>query len=249
MLRKRIAFGVAVVRPLAAGLPVLGVGDEKTVTIKGKAVFTGNPAEYKPTPVEVPKDAACQPSTTIMSESVILNKNTDPVTLRNVAIWIKEGPVDVRQKTPGPSPTLSMFDCQFTPHLLVVSSLGAFGIRNDDKLKHNVHFLAKKNEDQSFSFPMKGMELAMIYENPETMEFRSKLFPWMNGWLIVHDHAFFLTTDASGDYEFTDFPPGKYVLQAWHEVFGTKTATVEVAAGETKELNFLFAPGKKKTGK
>ena len=93
------------------------------------------------------------------------------------------------------------------------------------------------------------MELALILEQPEIIEFRSELYPWMNGWLIVHEHAFFLTTDGAGAYEFSDFPPGKYVLTAWHEVFGTRNITVTVAAGETKEANFLFGPETKKKGK
>jgi hypothetical protein len=36
-------------------------------------------------------------------------------------------------------------------------------------------------------------------------------------------------------------PPGTYTIEAWHEKFGTQTATVTVTGTESKTSNFTFA--------
>ena len=35
-------------------------------------------------------------------------------------------------------------------------------------------------------------------------------------------------------------PPGAYVIEAWHEKFGTATERVTVDAGQTTSLSFTF---------
>jgi hypothetical protein len=35
-------------------------------------------------------------------------------------------------------------------------------------------------------------------------------------------------------------PPGTYTIEAWHEKYGTQTATVTVTAGPAKTANFTF---------
>ena len=38
----------------------------------------------------------------------------------------------------------------------------------------------------------------------------------------------------------TGVPAGDYVIEAWHEKYGTQDATVKVGGGETKTVNFTF---------
>ena len=67
--------------------------------------------------------------------------------------------------------------------------------------------------------------------------------PWMGCYIGVYTHPFFAVTGKDGTFELKGLPPGKYVIEAWHETFGTQTATIEVAIDETKEYDFTFAPG------
>ena len=41
-------------------------------------------------------------------------------------------------------------------------------------------------------------------------------------------------------FEIKDIPAGTYEIEAWHEKLGTQTASVTLAEGETKEVNFTF---------
>jgi hypothetical protein len=36
-------------------------------------------------------------------------------------------------------------------------------------------------------------------------------------------------------------PPGTYTIEAWHEKFGTKTASVTIGAKESKDVAFTFS--------
>ena len=52
----------------------------------------------------------------------------------------------------------------------------------------------------------------------------------------------FAVTDKDGTFELKGLPAGKYVVEAWHEEFGTQTMEVEVAQDETKEADFTYEP-------
>jgi hypothetical protein len=40
-----------------------------------------------------------------------------------------------------------------------------------------------------------------------------------------------------------NLPPGDYVVEAWHELFGAQTANVTVGEGATAEVSFSFNAG------
>ena len=44
-----------------------------------------------------------------------------------------------------------------------------------------------------------------------------------------------------GSFSIKGLPPGTYTIDAWHEKFGTQTATVTVTGTESKTANFTFA--------
>jgi len=70
--------------------------------------------------------------------------------------------------------------------------------------------------------------------------FKCDVHGWMNAYVGVLDHPFFAVTDKDGKFSFKGLPPGTYTIEAWHEKLGTQTATVTIAAKETKDANFSF---------
>ena len=42
----------------------------------------------------------------------------------------------------------------------------------------------------------------------------------MNAEMMVVPHPYYAVTDESGQFEFTNVPPGHYVIVAWHEGWG-----------------------------
>ena len=47
-------------------------------------------------------------------------------------------------------------------------------------------------------------------------------------------------TDDQGNFKIANLPPGKYTLTAWHEKFGQQTKDIEVAAKDSKAVDFEF---------
>ena len=48
-------------------------------------------------------------------------------------------------------------------------------------------------------------------------------------------------TTTDGKYTISGLDPGTYEITAWHEKLGTQTASVTVAANETKTQGFKFS--------
>ncbi len=219
--------------------------EEDAATIKGKVVFKGDADKYKPRPIEVPSDSKCTPGTPLFTEGVVLNLDTTPVTVRNAVVSIKEGPVDRRYRHLQGPQLMETKNCRFDPHVVALLAELPIDVRNEDPVAHNVHFMAKKNREHNFTIPKKGMQMSVVMEAEDPIEIKSDRCPWMGAWILVFDHPYFVITEEPGTFKFDGVPAGKYVLEAWHETFGKQTATVEVAAGETKEVDFTYEPDKK----
>jgi carboxypeptidase family protein len=58
----------------------------------------------------------------------------------------------------------------------------------------------------------------------------------------VLPHPFFATTGEDGAYTIEHLPSGTYTIEAWHEKYGTRAATVTVQDDETKTVDFTYAP-------
>jgi hypothetical protein len=58
----------------------------------------------------------------------------------------------------------------------------------------------------------------------------------------VLDHPFFTVTGTDGSFSLKTLPPGKYVIEAWHEDLGTQTQEITIGEKETKEITFTFKP-------
>jgi hypothetical protein len=43
---------------------------------------------------------------------------------------------------------------------------------------------------------------------------------WMNAEMMVVTHPYYAVTDETGNFQFTDVPPGTYQIIAWHEGWG-----------------------------
>ncbi len=228
------AFGLALAAPALAA---------DSAVIKGKIIFKGDPAKYKRKAINTGKDPNCKKSKKkIGSESVILNKKTDPITIRNTMVYVKEGLGDRKFPVKAGTVELNQFGCQYKPHVLGVMEGQDLIVKNGDPTNHNIHFLPKINKELNFSQPKQGMTKTISLKTENVFKAKCDVHPWMGCYIKVFNHPFFAVTGRDGTFELSGLPPGKFVIEAWHEKFGTQTVTVEVASGDTKVADLTFEP-------
>jgi len=231
---------------LALATVVAGVAASTAVAdngvIKGKVIFKGDTDAYKRTVVNTKKDPNCAKSVKkIGTENVIINKKTDPMTLRNVMVFVKEG-VDKKYDPPSTPVVLEQHGCHYVPHVVTMMEGQTLTVQNDDDTNHNIHFLPKKNQEVNFTQPKKGMKKDITLEAEAPFKVKCDVHPWMGCYIAVFTHPFHDVTGNEGTFELKGLPAGTYTIEAWHEEFGTQTVSVTVAVDETKEVDFTFAP-------
>ena len=232
----------AMIAVLALAFSPVRAGDMSV--IKGSVFFKGDKSQFKRSVIDTTKDPNCKKAKKkIGTEKVIINK-TDPMTLRNVLVSIKDGLGGRAFPVPIEPVTLTQEGCKYSPHVLGMVEGQELKILNGDETNHNIHFLPKNNDEYNFTQPKKDLETGKTIKLTAEKPFKVKcdVHPWMGCHIAVFKHPFFNVTGRAGTFEIKGMPPGKYTLEAWHEKFGTVTAEVEISPGDTKTVDFNFEP-------
>jgi plastocyanin len=173
-----------------------------------------------------------------MTEFVVIG---DGGGLKNVFVYVKEGLEGQMFDIPTEAATLEQVGCLYTPHVFGVRAGQTLTITNGDETLHNIHAMPKNNKEFNIGQPIKGLKTNKVFEKPEVMvPFKCDVHKWMASYLGVVDHPFFATTDADGRYSIPDLPPGDYVVEAWHEKYGTQQMNVTVGA-DGADASFTFS--------
>jgi len=204
--------------------------------LTGKVIFEGTPPA--PQPIRMDADPVCllQHKDGSTSEEVVVNGNG---TLKNVFVYVKEGLAGQKFDSPAEPVVFDQKGCRYEPRVFGIMVNQPFEILNSDSTLHNVHSLAKASKEFNLGMPIQGMKLTQKFTAPEIMvKIKCEVHPWMAAYGGVVDHPFYAVTGDDGTFTIKDLPPGAYVLEAWHEKFGTQTATVKVP--EATEAHFTF---------
>ena len=174
----------------------------------------------------------------VLAETIIVNENG---TLRNVFVWVKRGLQRWDFPTPGEPVLLDQVGCMFRPHVLGVQTGQDLLIRNSDPTASSVHALPKRNAPFTFTQTQKGMEDIRKFREPEVMiKIICDVHSWESAYVGVVDHPYFATTGRNGKFELARLPPGEFIIEAWHEEFGTRIEKVSLKGNEAKVLDFTF---------
>ena len=172
-----------------------------------------------------------------MIQEVVVNSNG---ALANVFVYVKEGLESLQFPTPAAA-LLDQNGCVYLPHVLGVMVGQDITIRNSDGLLHNINASPTINRGFNSSQPV-SMETTRSFRAAEVMvPLRCDVHGWMTAYIGVLDHPFHSVSSGSGAFSLSTLPPGEYVIEAWHERYGTQTQTVTVTTGETAEVNFTFS--------
>ncbi|MGH7521519.1 MAG: carboxypeptidase regulatory-like domain-containing protein [Gemmatimonadales bacterium] len=209
-------------------------------TISGKIKFTGtaprNPA------IDMSDEAACKAKYTAppTEENVVAGPAN---ALANVFVYVSAGvPAGQTFTAPTTAVVLDQSGCRYHPHVFGVMVGQPVEIRNSDPVLHNIKAVAKKNRPFNVSQPNAGMKTTRTFTAPEVMvNLQCNVHGWMHAWVGVRPDPFYAVSGQDGSFKIEGLPPGTYTIEAWHEKFGTQTATVTIAGTETKTANLTFA--------
>ena len=214
-------------------------------TITGTVVFDGKGPALRPIAMDAEPVCAKKHSGPAPNEALVLGNGN---TMGNVMVWVSKG-VPAGKTFPAPQTpvTLDQDGCVYKPHVMGIMVGQPYRILNSDGILHNIHTLPKVNPAFNRGQPATVKEITTTFKQPENVfQIKCDVHPWMSAYIGVYTHPFFSVTGTDGKFSISGLDPGTYEITAWHERLGTQTATVTVAANETKTQGFKFAlPGAK----
>lgn len=235
---KKEAEAPKTAEPMTAAAPTAAIDPATAATITGKVVFQGTAPKRRR--IRMDAEAACVSlhKEPVYAEEVVANDNG---TLRHVFIYVKEGLGDRTFSTPKEPAILDQKGCMYMPHVGGALVNQEIHILNSDPTTHNIHPVPKNNREWNTSMPPGGEKLVRTFPREEVLvPFKCNVHPWMKSYIGVLRHPFFAVTGPQGTFEIKGLPPGEYVIEAWHEKYGTAQQKVTVAAKESKAIEFTF---------
>ncbi len=217
---------------LALSVTPLSAGD-----IRGTVLFEGSAP--KPIPLSMKADQACalQHKQPVNSEEVVVNQNG---TLKNVFVYVKDGLGATKFDPPAGKAVLDQKGCVYLPHVLGMQVGQELEFLNSDPCLHTAKASPKVNTPFNLAQPLQGMKLTRKFSNAEIFLLQCAAHNWMNAYVGVFSHPFFAVTGDDGSFRIKGLPPGKYMIEAWQEKYGTQTIAVAIGAADVGGVDFKY---------
>ena len=175
----------------------------------------------------------------------MIDKKTKGIANCVVSVVVKGAEV----KVPEDPISLDQAQCRYEPHVILVPQGATVAYLNSDKVSHNVHTYAVKNQAFNKIIPA-GSKGEQKLEKSEAVQVKCDIHPWMTCYLFVTDKPFSAITDAQGNFSVTGLAPGKYSIEIWHETLGKAKADVTIAEdGSSEPVAVKMSEKKKSTGR
>lgn len=149
---------------------------------------------------------------------------------------------------PEPSPLqLDNRNCQFEPHVSVLTTGSRIDAVNSDPIFHSVHLYGFLNRNLALG-PGQSKTIRTV-SRPGYYIVKCDVHGWMQAYFRVDDHPFHAVSSVDGKFRIENIPPGSYVLEAWHEHFGKQEIEVNVAGNTLSRITLYYGdPSPRKGG-
>jgi plastocyanin len=209
--------------------------DAAAASIKGNVVFAGAPPAPKKLAVTIDQYVCGKEKD---AEELVVSPQKG---IRNVVVWLQNPPQAAKWDPPSAPVAIDQKECVFTPRIVLVPAGGTVDFLNSDRLLHNLHATPKTGNPAFNRAQPKGRTIPITFSTPEIIPVNCDLHSWMRAWVVVMDHPFYAVTNPAGEFVLTNVPPGKFVLQVWHETLGRTSKEVTVGnqdfTGATIEMS------------
>jgi hypothetical protein len=219
-------------------------GEYRATTVTGGSRLTGTVDFDGPIPpdsiVPVPADMiGCGQSVRV---TPVTHSGTH---IGGAVVWI----TDIRTGKPLPIGRrfdLANSDCLLTPSVQGVLSPATLNMASEDVAIHRNRIIDVATGDLEAIAPFNDngevVPFDKLLTRPAQLEVTCDLHPWSKATILVFDHPYFATTQATGTFAIEDVPAGTYHVRAYHPRLGLAEQQVTIAAGQPAALSFKL-PG------
>jgi plastocyanin len=138
-----------------------------------------------------------------------------------------------------PPAVIDQKDEMFVPHILAVQQGTRVDFRNSDAIYHNVFSFSKIKRFDLGRYPQ-GRSRSVVFDRVGIVRVFCEIHSHMSAFVLVLPHSYFATTDASGNYEIPNIPPGRYHVVVWSDPFPPIRREVQLPSGGSTETDFVL---------
>ncbi len=204
----------------AATAVLLAQSNYKVVTVSNGGTISGTVKWSGPLPHEasfpVTKDPQiCDPESrkTVDLERLLVGPQGG---VANTIVYLKDISSGKAFDLPEQRRHLNQLHCRYVPHILLVPQNAVLQMESSDATLHTIHMEGAATFNLPFPFTHQITSRTMSAPGLVHLQCNGG-HVWMSAEMMVAPHPYYAVTDESGQFEFTDVPPGTYQIVAWHE--------------------------------
>ncbi len=163
----------------------------------------------------------------------------------DAVIYLTGEGLEAASQVPVPSSAsilMDQIDYTFVPRVLPTVAGTELTFHNGDSELHNIHTYAKgRRANRMFNRGQPpASTFTATFARPDSILVQCDIHSQMIAHILVLENYYFVMPDKDGSYSIDGVPPGRYQLNAWHEMFDRVSVPVEVVSGETVPLDVTF---------
>jgi len=195
---------------------------DATGVLEGQVLFEGStiPRSTRVQNTTDPQDCGTIQS---LGNIIISSRNQG---IKNVIVALNDVPLPQDYSPQPVSFTLDNRDCQFQPHVAVLTSGSSIESINSDPIFHSVHLYGFLNINQALGAHQS--KVVQTVKRPGYVIVKCDVHGWMQAFLRVDNHPFHSVSAEDGTFRIENIPAGSYMLEVWHEYFGEQELTVNI---------------------
>jgi hypothetical protein len=200
--------------------------------LRGAVLLSGK--YQRPAPLKVVKSRSfC--GLTVPNETLLVDRGGG---VRNAVVILR--PLDRAVNVKPGSIVLDNKRCAFTPHVQIAGLGSELLLKNSDPILHTVHARLGKETLFNVGLPQ-WRQVSKVLDRLGAIRIDCDvLHTWMSAAIVVVSTPYVAVTGKDGSFIIAEIPAGKYDVEIWHEILGTRTAQILVPQSGTIALEAVY---------